>query len=384
MTEPEQTYELQLSTDADGAPETYTFETRDGLVSKDEIRPDVLALLEHVEVGDGDDVLVVDGNYGVAGVVLARQAPGGETVVTETSARTAESCRRNAVRNEVQNVTVELTADVTSVRDGFDLAVYVPKPYEPTDLVEERLSGAVSRLVPGGTVYVAGTKTEGISRYAETLSSLADDHERLTVADGCHVHRARRPAEFEHRTFVTENEFRETVGDYTCRFVTYPGLFSADRLDDGSAALLRAVSVDDGQRVLDCCCGYGAIGAFVGARTDCELWATDDDVVATAYAERNLERNGVTPEAVTTGDCTDAVASRTFDVVLTNPPTHVGDGVTKKLFSGIRDVLASDGECYLVVNEIMNYDVRLADEFAFETAVVASEGNYDVIRARPR
>jgi 16S rRNA (guanine1207-N2)-methyltransferase len=139
--------------------------------------------------------------------------------------------------------------------------------------------------------------------------------------------------------------------------------------------------VSDGQRVLDCSCGYGAVGAFIGARTDCELWATDDDVVATTYAEKNYERNGVTPHTVVTDDAFDSIPDDHFDAILMNPPTHAGKGITTKLFSGAYDALTDGGVLYVVANTIMHYDVRLADRFDFETTIIATDKNYDVIRA---
>lgn len=376
----ESTYERRFTATIAGSRRTFTFTTRDGLLSKDEIRPAVRTLLAHVTPEQDDDVLVVDANYGVAGVVLAH-ATDGAVLMTETSVRAAETCRANAARNDAENAAVELVADVRSVREGFDVAVLVPKPYDPTSVVKDRLAGAVSRLTPDGEVYVAGTKNAGIERYADALSELTVESKRVATEEGVRVYRGAGRTGENPPKYVSEYEFRTTVGDYTCRFLTVPGLFSWESLDEGTEALLRAVSVEDGQRVLDCCCGYGAIGSFIGARTDCTLWATDDDVVATTYARKNFDRNGVTAERVTTGDCLDAVEGETFDVILANPPTHAGDGVTRKLFEQVRNALASDGAFYLVANQIMNYDDRLTREFDFDATVVASEGTFDVIRA---
>jgi 16S rRNA G1207 methylase RsmC len=363
--------------------EEYTFQTRDGLLSTDEIRSAPIALLDYVAVQPDDDILVVDGNYGILGVILADLAPNGETVVTETSARAAETCRKNADRNGIENLTVELTADISSIRDGFDLAVYAPKPFSPVDVVNERMAEAGTRLSPGGKFYISGAKSDGITRYSDILSDLFTDANRLGIVEACHVYCGTKSEAFQRKQYLEEHEFRASVGDYTCRFLTVPGLFSWESLDEGTKALLENVTVPSEARVLDCCCGYGAIGAFVGARTDCKLWATDDDVVATTYARRNLERNGVSPEAVVTGDGTDAVATDTFDVVLSNPPTHAGQGVTKKLFSGIHEVLAKDGAAYFVANEIMNYEEKLSRDFEFAASVKAEAGKYNVICAKP-
>lgn len=114
-----------------------------------------------------------------------------------------------------------------------------------------------------------------------------------------------------------------------------------------AAVGLRPADVTDGERVLDSCCGYGPIGAFVGRRDDCEVWLTDDDAVATACAECSLHTTGV-DATVVTGDCVEAVADREFDVVLCNPPTHAGEGVLADLFRGIDGVLAPGGRLTLV------------------------------------
>lgn len=374
---------LQLQNRTNYGPDTYVFETRDGLLSKGEIRGAERTLIESIEPSHDEDILNIDANYGVVGIVLAGAASGGQTVMTESSARAVDCCRTNVVRNGGDNVVVELTADVGDGRDGFDVVAHAPKPYEPTEVVKEKIARGLSRLAPSGTYYLAGSKQTGVKRYADTLSTLAGESERVSILDDFHLYRTERPTDYVSESYVEDREFRATVGDYTCRFLSRPGLFSATSLDDGTAALLQHATVQDGDRVLDCCCGYGAIGAFIGARSDCSLWATDDDSVATSYARLNFERNGVSAEDVRTGDCLDAVSDLTFDTILSNPPTHAGTGITQKLFTGIHNVIAENGVFYLVANQIMNYNDCLSKEFEFESEVAAETGNFDVICARP-
>lgn len=365
----------------DCGPETFTFRTRDGLLSKDRIRTAEQTLAEHIDSEEKDDVLVLDANYGVVGVILANVALDGETVITESSARAADCCRDNLERNGTSNARVELTADVGEGRGDFDLVAHAPKPYEPTEVVKEKIAKGLFRLQPGGMYYLAGSKQTGVKRYADALSRLTGNIKGVTMIDGCHLYRAERPHDYKLQSFIEEQEFRATVGDYTCRFITQPGLFSANNLDEGTASLLQYAKANDGDRILDCCCGYGAIGAFVGARTDCSLWATDDNAVATRYAGRNYERNGVTYEDVRTTDCLDGLEELTFDTVLSNPPTHAGKKVSQKLFEGVTDVLDEDGEFWLVANQIMDYANYLSEDFGFNTEIVANDESFDVICA---
>lgn len=379
MDEPPWPDGYELAVERDGG--AFSFLTRDGVVSKTELRPEERALLDAIDPGDRS-VLVPDANYGVVGTVLAR-ADGASVTMTETSARSATCCRVNADRNDVADaVAVEVVPWEPTADREHDVLAYAPKAYAPTDVNRQRLLRGLGTVAPGGSCYVAASESDDLDRYRETLEAHCSDVTRVATDDERAVLRATRPPRFEPMDVVAEREFRASVGDYTCRFVTQPGLFSWEGLDAGTAALLEAATVDDGSRVLDLACGYGAVGAFVGARSDCELYATDDDVVATSFAERNYRRNGVSPAAVETGDCLDAVQEQTFDVILSNPPTHAGKGVTTKLFHGVADALRPGGEFWLVYNEIMEYDRQLRSEFEFDVEVVASADSYLIARAR--
>jgi 16S rRNA (guanine1207-N2)-methyltransferase len=150
-----------------------------------------------------------------------------------------------------------------------------------------------------------------------------------------------------------------------------PGLFSASGLDDGTRLLLESVVLGDGERVLDLCCGYGAVGAYAGRVADGEVWLSDDDRVATRCAECSLRASGV-DGTVLTADCLEGVADRTFDAVLCNPPTHAGEGVLAELLSGAYDVLAPGGRLNVVHHRALDLGehlVRYGDAETLETGV---------------
>jgi len=326
----------------------------------------------------GNEILILDANYGVVGTVLATECPDNHVTMAETSARAADCCRTNAILNKAENVETEL---VPWSPDGeYDCLAFAPKPYVPTDVNKERLARGLSNITPGGQCYVA--TTEGMDAYRTVLATACDEV-TMVKTDAGSVITGRRERDFIANEYVTEREFRATIDGYTNRFVTIPSLFSPEELDTGTRALLRHTSVPDGARVLDLACGYGPVGAFVGAKTDCELYATDDNILATAMARQNYDRNGVRAVTVETADCLDGVADETFDIVLTNPPTHAGKGVTMKMLQGVRDRLADDGEFWLVYNEIMHYDRKLRESFDFAVDVVASVEKFKIAVARP-
>ncbi|MFC3476692.1 methyltransferase [Halobacterium litoreum] len=369
--------ELALEARVDDAPPEYRFRTADGVCSKDAFRPAELLLADALWEDASDRLLVLEGNYGVVPTVLAGAA--GRVAVTESSARAANLCERNAASNDA-DVDVSLVADPASVGGEFDAVAYAPKPYTPLDVAAQRIANAAELLAPGGRVYVAAADDAGASRYESYLGEVLGDASEVLAHDRCRVLRATRSeapgaGSAEAPTYVEARALAPTVDGVDLELVSVPGLFAASALDHGTRLLAETVAVADGDRVLDLCCGYGALGAYAAASADCEVWLTDDDRVATACAECSLDATGV-EGTVVTADGANGVRGRTFDTILSNPPTHAGDGVLRELFAGARDVLAADGELWAVHHRDLDLRRHLS---AFETIEEREAGEEHVV-----
>ncbi|WP_440006736.1 methyltransferase [Halomicrococcus sp. SG-WS-1] len=349
-------YELALESRVSGARPKYRFRTADGVVSKRSFRTPELLLLESLWDRDLGRLLCPQANYGVTGVVLADAAAAVE--MTETSARAARLCERNAGENGVE-ASVSVVADLTTLEGEFDTVAYAPKRYAPLAVGKQRVANALAVLRPGGSAYVAASKETGLARYEDQLRDVAADVTSVAERDGYRLLEAIRPETFDPPSYVTPRTRRPTVDGVDLALATVPGVFAAGGLDDGTRLLAEASTVSDGDRVLDLACGYGALGAYASLAADCEVWLSDDDAVATSCAERSLRASGATGTVVT-ADCLTGVADRTFDRVLCNPPTHAGGDVLSELFAGARDVLAPDGELAFVRHRELTLREHLA------------------------
>lgn len=89
----------------------------------------------------------------------------------------------------------------------------------------------------------------------------------------------------------------------------------------------RAVKISAGKKVLDLCCGSGAVGIAVKAETDAEVWASDVSEEALAYARRNADENGTEIRFVKSDLFSDL--DGTFDVIVSNPPYIPTDDIGK-------------------------------------------------------
>ncbi|WP_337652363.1 methyltransferase [Halomontanus rarus] len=373
VTTPSDEYELALEARVTDARSTYRFRTADGVHSARSFRDAELLLLEalwDVEHGPGD-LCCLEANYGTVGVVLAETADSVE--MTESGARAAALCRRNARANDVE-ASVSLVAGLATLfrsrphshphthsrSRSFDTVVYAPKPYTPLSIGSQRLVDALSVLRPGGRFYFAASKRCGLSRYETLLAEIAASVERVAKRDGVHLLEAVRPETVDRPTYVTPRTLTPTVDGTSLSLVTVPGLFAASGLDDGTRLLLETCTIGDGERVLDLCCGYGPIGTYAAKTADCEVWLADDDRIATRCAERSLRESGV-DGTVVTADCLAGVLDQSFDRVLCNPPTHAGDSVLSDLFAGIARVLEPEGRLTLVHHRDLDLGGYLTD-----------------------
>ena len=171
------------------------------------------------------------------------------------------------------------------------------------------------------------------------------------------------------------------------KIVGMPGVFSAGKLDKATALLLELLEDEDlkGRKVLDLGCGAGVIGAWAASR-GAEVTMLDADLQSVRSAEATLEANVLAARVLHSDvdtaldDCAD---DRNFDLVLSNPPFHVGRGVvldiTAEFVLAAARRLKPGGRLVMVANEFLPYERLLAGWQQVET--LASQGGFKVLSA---
>ncbi len=367
---------LALDAGVPEGPDTYRFHTVDGVASADAFRTAELLLLRAIHGTDPGDHLSVQANYGAVGVPLAASA---ESVrMADASARRARLCRRNAASNGADARTT-VVADLRRLSGGYDTASYAPESHTPISIGKQRIANALAALSPGGRLFVAAADGAGRSRYEDCLTELTGDCRTATGSDDCSVLLAERPASFDPPRYVSPTRFTVRVDGVSFPLVTVPGMFAAGQLDDGTRLLAETATVEDGDRVLDLCCGAGPLAVYAGTAADCSVTLTDDSRIATRGATCSLRAAGIDGRVVT-ADGVNGVAGERFDRVLCNPPTHAGDGVLASLLDGARRVLRPDGE--LLVVHHRELDLRPHLRGYGSVAVVNTGGEHVVVAAR--
>ena len=102
---------------------------------------------------------------------------------------------------------------------------------------------------------------------------------------------------------------------------TRPGLFSPERADRGTLAMLSRAAFAPGMKVMDLDCGSGLVG-IVAAKLCGEenVCMSDVDPIAVETAEKNARLNGVGGVHLAVSDGFSGVDWTGFDLILSNPP----------------------------------------------------------------
>jgi 16S rRNA (guanine1207-N2)-methyltransferase len=163
------------------------------------------------------------------------------------------------------------------------------------------------------------------------------------------------------------------------------GVFSADRLDPGTAVLLRKAPLPGaGSRgpFLDLGCGYGPIACVLAASAPAAtVYGVDVNTRALELVRENAARVDATERicAVTPDEVPGDV---TFQQIWSNPPIRVGKADLHTMLHRWLPRLAPGGEAWLVVGRHLGADSLHGwlVEQGWQVTRVASQKGYRVLR----
>lgn len=164
-------------------------------------------------------------------------------------------------------------------------------------------------------------------------------------------------------------------------WLSKPGIFSWDRIDDGSALLARYLPDDLAGHVADFGCGWGYL-----TRQMLRPAVTHIDLIDAEHLALDAARANITDARASFHwlDLTREPAPATCDAIVCNPPFHTGRASTPALgqaiLSAAARALRPGGQFYMVANRGLPYEPMLKASFAsFET--LADNNKFRVTRA---
>lgn len=271
------------------------------------------------------------------------------------------------------------SSDLADFADGSLDEVVVQAP---AGVAERRyvLAQALRVLKTEGRLTALAPKDRGgmrmnkeLAAFGCTIGESAKRHQRICVT--------LKPATlFGVDAAIAEGAPRRLDGD---GLWTQPGVFSWDRLDPGSALLLKSLPPLSGVGV-DLGAGIGILAhAVLTSPKVTKLTLIDLDRRAVEAAKRNV--NDPRVEVVWADARRGAELSTGLDFVVTNPPFHEAGsedkGLGQAFITAAAAMLRKSGVLWIVANRHLPYEAVLNESFK-TVRPVADAGGFKVYEAR--
>ncbi|WP_455834629.1 class I SAM-dependent methyltransferase [Pseudarthrobacter siccitolerans] len=235
----------------------------------------------------------------------------------------------------------------------------------PKTLAElDQIAEAVARHAAPDVVLLAGGRVKHMSlgmnavlerHFSSVTPQLARQKSRVIVASG-----PRGSGESERFPVV------EHLAEIDLNVAAHGAVFAGPRLDIGTRFLLTFLpDMRTARHAVDLGCGTGILAAmYARQHPGGTVTATDQSAAAVASALATAAANGLAGQVnVLQDDAMATLADGSADLILLNPPFHVGAGVHAgaglKLIEAAGRVLAPGGELWTVFNRHLAYSPAL-------------------------
>lgn len=160
------------------------------------------------------------------------------------------------------------------------------------------------------------------------------------------------PSEHARDEYFT---FSESFNGENFTFRSCPDVFSKNSLDYGSLTLVKSILEHRekfGGKIMDMCCGYGAIAILLETFIDGTYYMSDVNSTAVELARENIVLNhtSISKEHVFVGNLFENVSEK-FNHIVSNPPIKVGKEVLLNFVDGAYEHLEKDGTLTVVIKK---------------------------------
>lgn len=166
-----------------------TFTTDNGVFSKRTVDFGSKTLVENVNMAKipNGNVLDLGCGYGPMAIALAKHHPDRLFEMVDVNNLALELAVKNAEQNHVSNVKIHNSNIYETVEDKFAAIITNPPVRAGKDVVDGMIEGAVSHLVPNGTLTVVLQKKQGAPSAKKLMTSLFGNCEIIKKNKGYYI-----------------------------------------------------------------------------------------------------------------------------------------------------------------------------------------------------
>ena len=244
---------------------------------------------------------------------------------------------------------------------------------------ENRVAEALSRVKAGGLIVAAGSKEDGIVTLRKTLAKLGIESESTPKYHGVAIW-FKRPEDVS----AAVSKLAQKAATVEGRFTALPGMFSHDRVDDGSELLASRLPTDFDGNAADFGAGWGYLSIMLAEKSPrtARIDLFEADWNALEFAKNNPRLTA----RFFWQDLANEPPKEKYDLIIMNPPFHAAGqaaepALGQAFIKAAAGALRSGGKLLMVANRGLPYEPVLAAEFR-TTAEVCRNARFKILSAQ--
>lgn len=311
-------------------------------------------------------LLIMNDQFGALSVFLNHLTP---TVLTD-SYISQRAIEQNSHTNTLASPQVINSLSALPIVDVIALKLTKNLGYLEYQLQQiSKLSSSCRIIAVGKTTLVTTNLLKLFERYfPDTSTSLAKKKHRLIFAQHDGIHST------QNKSLYTTFPKSVSWPEKNLVLKSHANVFSKDQVDIGGRFLAENLpTIYNEQSVIDLGCGNGLLGLSLLQKyqnKSFELTFVDESYMAVQSAKLNVEEqfpNTMINCSFVQDDCLTQQTAKSVDIILCNPPFHqqntITEHIAKQMFTQALDVLAENGNLYIVANRHLPYAAILKKLF---------------------
>ncbi len=375
------------------AGRSLTFCTKPGLPEWNQITPSACLLAEAIHPNLSDRVMNIGCHHGALSVILGCQTSKDNLFILDIDQVAINCTERTLLINGIQNyfISTEVSLLPQAANTFSLIALDIPKGRK---LTRHWLVESYFLLETGGELYIGGANAQGIQSIIKDAQELFGNAVIVGYKKGNRCALVRKEGDRDKLpewaiepgiapgTWITMNI---SIKGKDLTFFSLPGIFSHDRLDEGTGLLLETIDFPSSSRILDVGCGYGIIGLNAAAQEpSSEIDLVDSNRLAIAASQKNRSVNKLENVKIISSDLLDRISENHYHLIVSNPPFHAGKEINYSISVALLHqafrALEPGGKLMVVANQFIRYDNLMKEVFG-KSQKLAQTNRFHILTA---
>jgi len=360
----------------------------------DRVSPKQALLAKFVKRMSLGKILLLGCGNGALAVFLSCQKPKNRLFLYSIDSLALKATKKTLQLHNITNAKIIPEVNLLpNYKETFDSVLLAIEFSRGRDFYRRMLLETYDVLKNNGQIYLAGANKSGIKTAIKDAGKLFNKIEILGYKAGNRITKGtKNPQRKRKQVWMEEKgikpnswcELSVNIANKNYSFYTLPGIFSYNKLDEGTRFLLENIRGFSNKKILDWGCGYGAIGIYLAKMGAKHVDMIDVNRFAVEAAKKNIIEGKINNASVfsTTDNYFDKKSK--YDLVVSNPPFHIGKKVNyqtvNRFFKEAKEGLNNNGKLVIVANQFIPYEEWLKKYFS-RTQVISRNKKYKVVEA---